>query len=1026
MSLNFNICDYVNDQLKVHQNEDSMIESLSKEPSRIVEVFKSIVLIDHKIDLKDLANKINTKIESISDCLDLEDRKQLDLTINAFKLKILNPDVFNEKINKLKEFSKNVNEEDLFEYLEVANEFQSKEDLSRAIFAIDKNFGVALQIKNDKVIVSLTNFELAKKSFYIIFSQISEIFNQRIEMEYLNDSAVLDLREIPLKIINDLEKDPLLLLHVYPGLFFKTKETEDNEFIDRLLGKIVTDSVEFMDLFRDLLDSDRLPFGLNEISLKFLKRMYDCFEFIKAEIQHDEDELRSLTNLEKRYLFFLANRNKHRKMMLEMHSFANDLNFKNILLFIRCAKILEDSQSIASGFSWIEDSFPIKIKYEGEMLEISLKLSENDNIKSKKFSIFMKELIEIFNHKITFNVSLQYTKSKKKELKRLIDKLGNQIYKLSIKSNEKMRSLLESVFNQCKNLHHFSLKGPFSSMKRIGDLESLKTLQIESETLIKLEGPFQESLVKLKLKKCPQLKEILAIPPKLKKLTIENCQNLSKFHFSVPTTLDIMEITHCKSFTRDNAYTFLIEVFKGNLLQGLKFLPSLLPIHPNEKIQKDILNILKQFYPRGIKEHLSLFFHVWNSTFFSKMMAQFLITEDFESMLDYFEPIFLSTTLKSEIRDLDQVKKISSYQYVDQLSKNLKMINEIQIVDHPEISICQLLDLFDEVNRENGFNYKIVEDDGTVHDLKYVQEGISKLISHIEREEIVLGVPKDEKERNEWYQRLSNLIKQFIYLATHATIDKKQQVSRELISIGIGAYHCGERWLGDLIASLEALSDECKISLESLEENIIEWMDLYKTGFMSDMNIFFSKRIGAINGPHIQNKTAMCLKKEGFSLKNQNFITLNDDLIADELIQENEIIEKIGRYFHPLMIIKYIRGKIHEECRMNPQFTAHVLVPFEDLAKRIIIEENIDIETQKTPSKLQIESPSTQSKKRQREEGIQLENPRPLKKQKIDQAQIDQFLVENAFYKMDEMMIDVEFTYKGVFEILRDLKFLKK
>lgn len=401
-----------------------------------------------------------------------------------------------------------------------------------------------------------------------------------------------------------------------------------------------------------------------------------------------------------------------------------------------------------------------------------------------------------------------------------------------------------------------------------------------------------------------------------------------------------------------------------------------------------------------------------------------IFSSNFEHLLNQLEPSSLTDNFNNEMKRLEFWDHVLCYSYDPKKVGLCVAKNEIVLEDLPNISLEDLTSLMKQINYSDPksliyVDLEEINDDGESVDINYIEKGFTFLLNYIDKKTIFTGVPSKEKERNEWYDRLSCLLKYVIKGANETFMlpssdeanHRKRIIAKDLVYLGVAGHHCGERWLGITKEILDSLNNQYKINFEGLEEKIVFWLQQYQEGFLEDMDRDFSNFFGIGHGPHIRNRFAKDMIKQGFTLKGQGSITLKDRLTLEEQLSSENIRTNIQQYFHPMMIIKFIYGKLQQECRDKPQFPAIALIPFKESAKKAIK----DVK-------------ESQSKKRTVSQACLFDNQEEVKRQRIisSDEEVDEFIRKKGWYQMNEMMTEINFTVNGVMEVLNYLKFFKR
>lgn len=505
--------------------------------------------------------------------------------------------------------------------------------------------------------------------------------------------------------------------------------------------------------------------------------------------------------------------------------------------------------------------------------------------------------------------------------------------------------------------------------------------------------------------------EVKDLPKNLKELHLEDLPLIKHLGDSFNTPhLELLKIKECPSLSFETKLHFYRNYFKYNFKNSLTNFDQLF-LGDQEAVQA-LYSFISKHHLSLIQNGLSLFQETLNENSYLCLLEH-LLTHHFDETVSQIVWTDFIGECFSKIQMFKTYEESLKYKYID---KKVKSAFELDLkVESPEnVELNELLVLFEEINFSDKNTplfidlRNFLEDSGEFVDQEYLTQGLQNILSRIASKEKYSGVPSDDQDRFQWYDKLESLLKHLIKQGKTIALEKKLRFQNELISIAIGGHHCGERWLGTVLEALESLQERIHIEDLSLESAMIHWLDSYKEGFIQTVANLFKKPNPALE-PHYKNRISLFLLKHQFSLKNEAFINLKDSYIDETNVSDECIQGFIDICFHPLMIAKYIRNHIHESSKENPGFIPTVLVPFHECAKERLI--------------------SLHNAKRKERDFTTDESTSPskkLKKDSIDQEMIDTYLRDQDWVRMDEMMIETTFTLKGVLNVLDHLNFFKR
>lgn len=238
-----------------------------------------------------------------------------------------------------------------------------------------------------------------------------------------------------------------------------------------------------------------------------------------------------------------------------------------------------------------------------------------------------------------------------------------------------------------------------------------------------------------------------------------------------------------------------------------------------------------------------------------------------------------------------------------------------------QIDPAQLLDLFDKINFEDSsdINYydpnKLKDDVGKEYVLvtpAEARESLVQLINNIKEMKPSFGTPPAESELlNTYYAQLSSLVKQVIYQIEEqekAFADATPQERRDcaiecndaVVTLAIAGLHCGGRWVGDALLTLELLKKE--------------QLDLAKTllRIQAAHRLKIAEQL-AYESPYRGNvhalNTILILLGNEFKIPGYEYVI--DHLTVN--FDANKLRENFLKLYNPHTIVENIMQKINEK-----------------------------------------------------------------------------------------------------------------
>ncbi len=285
-------------------------------------------------------------------------------------------------------------------------------------------------------------------------------------------------------------------------------------------------------------------------------------------------------------------------------------------------------------------------------------------------------------------------------------------------------------------------------------------------------------------------------------------------------------------------------IFNSNFDLGISFYQS---YHLNWKDEKNANIKIGEIFAKNdidwIKSHLDKISEILDREALTPI-AHAVAKNDFSYFLENYNKLF-------KIKNIDELEK-EFHDFAPELFSF--MINEDETLKHsvpslpkvtdPKIKINQLKKMFDKINftdpKKPGHNDpEKITHAGKKVDEKFFKEGLTKLLTNIENKNPVLGPPSDEKQRDEFYENLENLLKHIIIQLNHS--GDPSEVATALLDIGESG-HCGPGWEDEVVRVYQRLKGEIsipkvtdpKININQLKEKFdnINFTDPKKPGYI--------------------------------------------------------------------------------------------------------------------------------------------------------------------------------------------------
>lgn len=243
---------------------------------------------------------------------------------------------------------------------------------------------------------------------------------------------------------------------------------------------------------------------------------------------------------------------------------------------------------------------------------------------------------------------------------------------------------------------------------------------------------------------------------------------------------------------------------------------------------------------------------------------------------------------------------------------------KIEFKEKPHIELTGYLDLFDKINFDKPeqnlyFDPEKLKNDVLNNYVKIskneVRNGLGKLIDYITNRKDHIAVPKDKKEREEWYQYLENILKTNLELFTKT--EDKGLVFAEVIRIGIGGTHCGDRWRKDALDLHRTLTGRWITSSMSYESLIQSWLDSYKEGVVEELVRKLSSSDIQYE-PHIYNCLGKALISEGILFSEIVSFNLNDSTSFKDKSVSDKYVNAFINEFTKTNIVLFIQININD------------------------------------------------------------------------------------------------------------------
>lgn len=1038
--------EYFRKQIQKYGSEEALIEAASKTPFSLIDLFRKVVFGNITTVSSDFKDKIKNKIKYLSEqnalnasCTNLFNRIA---NLNEFAIK--NPERYAKLKLRLNEISLNLNNENLFDYLELISFLISSTHKKTALeyiqnyYKVDIDFEVVVP-KNRTIIVIQNELLLESVASFLLDAL------KNLKMPILVNPKNCDYhlsKEARRKLLTTLfEKDSITALRLSSGIIFED-ETYLDEFFQKYLDQM-TKCSELSDMYTILTESEGSSLPLNPIEVKFLKLIVDklkIFHNRNLHIRAQKVWVYRIKNLISRYDFFCKDRSSFQQLMCSFLKYKKRELKSDIYEYLKNSYELYYEDHVFKILEHIKKITGIDFEYENRRLNLIIShLNKECEIKTfEQLGNHLVEISKIFkeNFKIQLylgNQSDDLSFSDDQDFEKLLSKVGSFVEIFSISRKDLLLNFLNAVSRHCPNIEALiidlvDLKEdliPFPkslksiSLINISDIDHvLKAIPEEVGDLSfyncnKIEElrKLPKGLMTLKIEGCKKLQSINHLPNCLSVIQINDCPLFQEIPETLPKTLEVLEFSKCPQISKETKFTCFESLFRQNKIQAIKISGDLFFNGPEES-NDEIYEFLKEIFKTEFYDHL-IYFKTYFEVFVYDQLVNYLLVHHFNETILHFSPIDFEEKVKQHIKNEPLYLQASSYNYNDKTTTKENIVVDTVLQDKT-IELTRLLDLFQQINFKQTElpDYidlkKFPDDDGSLYCEEDLINGIKNLLDRIQHKTHFTGVPKDDLERSHWYKRLTDLLGSLITLSESKIEFQKRMVSIELVHIAIASYHCGERWLGDIRDAIESLKDQHLTVLEGLSEFIEQWMQEYKEGFLSEMGHHFGQDLIG-HEPHIQNRFANYMIKNKFVIPKANLMTLDDELVNEENFEDVILQDMIDRYFHPLMIAKFIYGNIQHQCREKCEFISTALIPFEALAKD--------------------EISKSESKKRKEREFSTDESQPAFKKRKIDepnQEMIDTYLRNQDWVRMDEMMIETEFTLKGVLEILNHLGFLTK
>lgn len=591
------------------------------------------------------------------------------------------------------------------------------------------------------------------------------------------------------------------------------------------------------------------------------------------------------------------------------------------------------------------------------------------------------------------------------ELSAFLHKFGEKIHELYLSDLKKdfnqseplTDEYIAKVISKCPNLRSLELISKDLSdecFKVINQLKSLQVLKLDlphiktlpeelpvtlnsltlngCEKLQKLPTNWPNSLKFLYISKATSIRTIDTLPPSIINLSITECSSLDFIKASLPDSLMSLLLTG-NHLSEDDIFILLRDLIKKNPMEALSFaccisIESCFQINQSHRFAEFFFNEAEFSELKPYLDDLGKYFSPQQCLFYFKK----IIEEDFDFFLknyDYFtisiyNPLDLSVFL-SYVIDWEKVQKFS-----------LDVGFQQEFEDLSDIDLQSLLELFDQINFTN-------EDKPDFIDLSKValetlnptpnslKRFLADLLNSIDKNTPVLALPKDENERKECYDYLKNVLKHLIKAANQLIQTKNpediRRVSIELIYLAEASSHCGDRWIKESIQILKVLQKSYDIKIEGLKEKISFWLGEYKESMMEEISltilddlIELGENLNDAYLPHIMNRLAKCLNKNGFPVSFLRSYNFNDVFSFEKKIPDQNFENHIKTYLHVMTILKFLFDKIKDACSLDGKnydliFQSLGNVALEDLKSQINEVERFHKKNQMIYGKLELQ-----------------------------------------------------------------------
>lgn len=1025
----FQIFEYFETKSLLEVDANLEIEKNSNEPTVLIRLFKETLNAQNSLQLLDLHLKIYDKIVS------LKENQLLDETcINLFKECL--PRF--KSLMQLKTYSIDLREENIFDYMLLAQQLNSIVDIQNAHKNIKKIFDIDLEIKWNNhlyeiIFIDSTRpeelyvkfissfFKEASSEFRIIFKDLSKEVEKKTRVDifqkFLGDEDHFTLEDCVSFIeimglgIENLERELMQSYFAYPQ-----------------------DLDDCLVVFEDLLYKEASITPLSETKTRFLKELGSKLKTILETEFLNPNEMDRLNLALKKYEYFLKDRPLYQQRLKNLILVGLRLDAQNVFSFLSEAITLGCRSEIDKGLDFLSEhlNFDCGFKegvfyFKIESFKLFNSLNSFDLLIECIYQISQTVKVKLF---LDLFVNDDHQENDH-QVMTILQKFGSFVLEVNMESNLEIDlfDLIHEVNSYCKNLLKLTIQSP-SLQSFPENLPS--TLEVISfmmcHDLMNLPSSLPESLKFLTLEQCDSIKELQPTPKALNQLKLISCENL----MSIPklnASLEILYLSDCEKIDRlpdeipmglkeivvesrnsiVNFKDFIKKAFLQNQNQAIRLSASLL------KNKREWIESLKENAYQLNIENLDNMFSELNEDYFNSIFIH-LLEKDFEKTIDRIKVTYLNKSLINLIKKHELFKEMQNYRYADQSSYQKEM-NFEKLEDLLDIDFKVVFNLLDALNLFKADQPHYVDlkrfrgDGGEFVDLDHVKLGFNYMIDKAENHQ------RNESLDPDYYDKFTRLFKNFIKKVSSILLNSsedderlKKLAAEELISVGIGGHYCQERWLGGLRESLDVLGSKITIQMDDLNRAINGWLQEYKEGFISDLEMHYAKKgFGVSHRPHIRNRVVSFLLENKFHIPHQEFYTLADAFIDETHLSNEELSLCLNQYFHPFVIARFIKNKIEEATKERPIFIEKVLNSYQEIATAHLKNE-MENDNNINKRSFEVANLTTEEKnvKRRKIEAFKLED-------------LEEVIDKNGWLKMNLMMTEITCSYRGVLKLLNNL-----